>query len=462
MAKTRRNRVKRGVGQIIFQVVNTLLVVGILGFYLYRGLYYKQYFEDLRNSISLTEPTSLYAALEKRGILDISTFIMNEDGSREFIGKAKNNYFRYSGKLYRAMNIDENGSVKAVSQDVVTIGLLNNGEDFFSSTMMIWLNSDGEHEYSGIYEKMLDSVDMWLTESDLCADKISDTNNIGCSLKKEGYRIGLLSLDDYNRIGGADSYLNNGQSYWLMNQNEEGFYWYVLEDGNITAANRSSQFGWIRPVITIGYEMIVQDGDGSLEHPFTVEEPAVENAEDIRVGSYVSYGERTWHISNRDAEGNLEGMLEGYVMNGEEPYTCQYGKTHDYNVKDGVGKYLNNTYLKTLPDYKDYLVSKTWSYGAISDSKNYDFRDNYTESVECYVMIPNSGSMYLNDYPDIFLSSMDADTHRLIYSFTADGILYADLLETPMKVRPVVCFQGSLKVASGTGTLEDPYVLEVN
>ena len=303
---------------------------------------------------------------------------------------------------------------------------------------------------------------MWLTESDLCADKISDTNNIGCSLKKEGYRIGLLSLDDYNRIGGADSYLNNGQSYWLMNQNEEGFYWYVLEDGNITAANRSSQFGWIRPVITIGYEMIVQDGDGSLEHPFTVEEPAVENAEDIRVGSYVSYGERTWHISNRDAEGNLEGMLEGYVMNGEEPYTCQYGKTHDYNVKDGVGKYLNNTYLKTLPDYKDYLVSKTWSYGAISDSKNYDFRDNYTESVECYVMIPNSGSMYLNDYPDIFLSSMDADTHRLIYSFTADGILYADLLETPMKVRPVVCFQGSLKVASGTGTLEDPYVLEVN
>ena len=97
MAKTRRNRVKRGVGQIIFQVVNTLLVVGILGFYLYRGLYYKQYFEDLRNSISLTEPTSLYAALEKRGILDISTFIMNEDGSREFIGKAKNNYFRYSG-----------------------------------------------------------------------------------------------------------------------------------------------------------------------------------------------------------------------------------------------------------------------------------------------------------------------------------------------------------------------------
>ena len=62
----------------------------------------------------------------------------------------------------------------------------------------------------------------------------------------------------------------------------------------------------------------------------------------------------------------------------------------------------------------------------------------------------------INNLSDYYL--MTSSSEDMVYSIKADTTLYSSLMEDKLKVRPVIYINKNFK--SGTGTVEDPYIIE--
>ena len=60
----------------------------------------------------------------------------------------------------------------------------------------------------------------------------------------------LLSVVDYLNIGSKDSYLVDGEYFYLSNNNSEGKIWYVDDEGKASLGTGNDILG-IRPVTNI-------------------------------------------------------------------------------------------------------------------------------------------------------------------------------------------------------------------
>jgi hypothetical protein len=155
--------------------------------------------------------------------------------------------------------------------------------------------------------------------------------------------------------------------------------------------------------------------------------------------------------------------MDGLVEQDGQPVVMEYGTKAEYTAKakGGVLSYLNNTFLTSLNSYLTYLVENEWYYGAHEDVQgSYSPLDNYANTYKSYVSIPNNSYLFLADQKDYFLNTMSASTDKLIYTVSNDNLLYADLLENQHHIRAVICMNGQTRLLSGSGTPEDPYIVE--
>ena len=179
----------------------------------------------------------------------------------------------------------------------------------------------------------------------------------------------------------------------------------------------------------------------------------------------MEYSGRKWIFSSAIEEGNAVLMLEDVLKDEEgNPIRKPFG---NYNVfmpdkKGTVAYYLNRDFLKTLNKYEEYLVSTDWFCGTFTTEGEFDYREGCTDSYHSYVAIPMMGYMYLEDSTDIFLGNTAFQTDKLVYIISEYNRIYSDLLESEHSIRPVICMKGTVEILSGTGTYEDPFVVEVS
>lgn len=450
----KKRRLKK---QLVFDVFNTLVILAIIGFYGYRMVFY---YLEFNNNVKNVKQQVLLSSdmIKKVSMLDKNNgLIDNEDGTYTFKGNANNNYIKYSGRIFRALGIDKDKNVTMISEDNQTI-LIPGINDYETGYLKEWLNVVSDKDNTGIYLNSLNTPSLYLTETKSCLDKIDDIKSIKCEKVNSESLVSLLSLEDYSKIGGSDSYLNNGSDFFLVSQNSKNETWYVAKDGGISLATLLNETHGIRPVVTLNGNSIVYSGDGSKNNPYVIEKRTIKMVNDANVSDYVTLSNYKWQIVEKNND-MIKLVMDGVITKDEENVSIKYGTNSNLSTKSGIFKYLNNDFYNSLEE-KDLIVKNKCYYGAFSEYVKYNYQDVYSTSLDCNVGLLNIGDLFVNKYPSVFLSNKVFGDDSIVYTINENNSFFTDFVTSELNVRPVIYIKNT-NILSGSGSESDPYTLEV-
>ncbi len=201
-----------------------------------------------------------------------------DDGVDIFItGEDPNNYIWYSGKLWRAVSVNnEAKTTKLVTQwDISTINYDDDSYDdssaFAGSYMEEWLNDTTVDGFLG----NLREPDKFIV-TDAKWDATIDDRVLGNITRPNGTTIvtdtvGLLNLYEYQMsytgTTYSNGYLNNGLYWWVLTPYRTFRVWSVNYNGGANL-DLSSYANGVRPSINLKSSVRIVDGDGTIDNPY--------------------------------------------------------------------------------------------------------------------------------------------------------------------------------------------------
>ena len=217
------------------------------------------------------------------------------DGTYEYMGGTylkgvqDSNYIWFDGFLWRIMGINEDGSIRMITEENVTgIPWGTNAQDYDNSYINDWLNN---YFYPKLKDKDLLVNQTWCSEATTNSNsrRTTCTNN----LSKVQKPVGLLSIDEYNLANSNSSYLRNLQWFWLSTQNGGSNAWYVNDNGNTASAAIGRTYGF-RPIINVVDSITISSRIGTIQDPFVIEDRSITGLlnEHSLIGEYVTYAEK--------------------------------------------------------------------------------------------------------------------------------------------------------------------------
>lgn len=426
----------------IFIFISIVILGSLFIFYLTRFIYYykKEHSKQIIEEVTFSEM-----------LLKNKTDMQEIDDKYVYVGENPNNYVYYSGILFRIISIDSEGNIKLITENSMTPLVMAYDDVNYDSTYVNkWLNKIDEEEHTGIFENYLVDKEKYLVKTNTCIDTTDDINASSCEEYNSNYYVGILAIDEYYNANAYESYLNNGEDFWLSNKSLNGNYWYISLNGKLgdnTKTKTNYKAYGIRPTITISSEVNLVSGDGTKENPYKIEENNNSILRNRYIGSYINYSGYRWRvIENNSDAAKLVLVSDNYDTN-----------YFDYNSTNFSGSNMNN-YLNVFYENldKEYLVEGPWYNGSYSEVSNYDYKNIYTSSFNSYIGLQTIGDMFMYDTNDIFILTPYNDT--TIYTLKSNN-LFVDLISNNLKVKPVIYIKNLITV-SGSGTYDDPFEIE--
>lgn len=442
-----KERSKRKISvQKIFNLVSLMFLLACVIFY--GGRFIKLYIENNK-----VEETNSMAKNIKESNKDNKNFkIVN--GEYYFSGTNINNYVSYSNLLWRIIKINNDNTITMISDSSITSLAKGENKEYNSSYISKWLNKKDNEEYTGMLENNLNNMSKYLTFTKTCKDIIEDTKNISCKDLTEDTYITIPSLNDYVNTGGNDSFMNNEEYFYLINNNKENKSWYIDNEGKLGKSNGADVIG-VKPVITIKATIEATGGDGTKDNPYTFE------GENSLFGSYVKLGNDIWRIyeiNDKEVKLSLNNYL--IINNDEQKYNYS---SNGYQYNDTKNKtlayYLNNTYLNKL-SYKDLIKETKFANGLYSNTTNLDYTKVLKETIDTKMSLLSLGDPILNNkLTNYFMSTGIDKNSNNMYVFQNDFKLYTKSSSTSLKIVPVISIDKD-KLTKGTGTIDSPLEVE--
>lgn len=339
-----------------------------------------------------------------------------------FRGKKNNNYVIYSGILWRIIKLENNTLTLISDIPLTNLYFDSNYEDSI-------INSYLNNTFYDLLDQRL------IIDTEVCTLNATDIHD--CS-NNYSSKVVLPSFDMYDKVGGMDSFINNGYYMYLSNGNS--YQYYINDSGKIGTTASNSLYG-IKPVITINSADIV-NGEGTFQNPYLLDKP-IHNLKEAFVGNYIYLGNQTYRIVSND-ENYVQLILDSKT---EETFYIK-GK---YDKNSDIFDYLNNDFYRVLDNNK--IISSHWFNG---------YFDNHLSSIddtniECYFGFANIGDLFINDISNYALMSTPS-IDDMVYVIKENGIIYKEESSTKYSIRPMVRIKNNFKV-TGLGTKSSPYVL---
>ncbi|MDD2377356.1 MAG: DUF6273 domain-containing protein [Bacilli bacterium] len=439
---------------LLFVIVNITVLLLITSYYGYRLIHYYR----LENPKVVVETLSNVVTLEKNLAL-IGDGLYKQDDLYYFKGTKVNNYVLYSGRLWQIVSVNEKGNVKLITTDNQTSLVWGKDNNYQNSYIREWLNSTS-NQHSGIFYKTLSNPELYLEKSSWCIDIVLENPDI-CNSKIED-KIGLLSINEYNRALGSNSYLNIDSYWWTINGASDNKVWYVYPEGKLNneSYHNDSYFSYgIRPVINLKKDITLYGGNGTKETPYIIERGTSNILKTKRVGEYLKYANYNWRIASV-TEDYVEVYMDGNVLQDNENMNSRFSTSSNlYSIDKGIGKYLNTTFYENLTN-KEYIVSGKWYVGNYDDSIKYNYKNIYNKSIEAKVGMLSVGNLFVEDYEDYFLMTRPNNIENTIYKVVENGQVYADLMDSYAYIRPAIKLKTDIVILSGTGKKDKPYIIE--
>ena len=433
--KTRSKKEINKTSSIIQLVFNTISILFILGCCIHYGTrlikYYKVYHPKGENgevvtliARSLTEGAAYQT--EEEGLYKLG-------GASVYKGEKVDNYFKFSNFLWRIISVNTDGTIELALNGNINALMFNNKiTSFEKSDILSYLNTE--------FIKALDTE--YLTKTSYCLDEVETLDNVACNTTNADSYIRLLGITEFvNSKVNNNSYLISEQEYWLYNTSSEKA-WHTSEE-SITLSD-SSEYYFVKPVIRLKNSNILLGGTGTIDDPYYIEK----DKKELQVGKYVTLGEDKWVIYNTD-EKTISLALVSNLPTVHKYSTLK--NTYDITDTTSIAYYLNNSYLESL-SYKDIINTTSWNTGKVKES----YLDVESTKVDAKVGMLNIKDLKLTSDDMYYLLTPANDGYVYYYS---DGIIPSKI-SLARNIKPVININ-RLKITDGKGTIESPYVLDL-
>lgn len=410
----KRVKFKKGLFQRLFWVISCLFIITIVGYFGFRfvivsGIYGNK---DMKLSEYIIKNIN-----EDKGLY-------NDNKLYVFKGNVDSNYIKYENLLFRVVKIYQDGSVEIVMDEGIN-------SLFYNKKYSKYLDSD-IHKY--LNEQFLDVIDKGdLNKTPICKDIVNSIDKIACNEIDYSSYVKLLQIGDYvNSIKDNETYLGKeGEYYWLGNTTDDKIW--NIDGVNLSQSDELKGYK-IRPVVTLNEMVKYLSGTGTKDDPIIVKK------EEVGIGSYVKIDNDLYMVINKEKNHLKLMRIEDSPL------------VREVHNKDLIDE-LNDKYYDSL-SYKKKLVKYTISLG---DYKN-SYKDIKDKKKSVYIGIPT-----VND----FKVDNNELEYLLINKYDSEEVLYYDKLglhkssdKIARKIRPVIMIKKQ-GISSGNGTIDNPYIVEV-
>ena len=418
------------------------------------------------------------------------------------------NYVWYSGKLWRITAIYPDGTMKLITENNITtiaINEMSGPVDFYTdenttSYIYQWLNEDF---YDTLYNvsSIMNTSKLWnVTNSNASSTTEASTRLLETTMILSN--VGLLnSYEYYNSYRCVESETCNGSSYstgylnisylwWLLNPYDSSKIWYVGKNGSISSTLPYASYG-VRPVIYLKND-VEFIGNGTKTIPYQIvgdkEKGKANELLNTRMsGEYVKLknGDNEQKYRIIGVEDNKTKIIAmDYAANGIQKLFSTSGLSYSpwgAGITTGNNTwytYLNSTYYPDLISaYGDMFDSGTYYYALMNLQYNYKLSvcaSTTNESIKTCIVTSSKGvyDIGLPRYGEIFSAQQNggfsnSSTMWLVnqksltegWQITANGLGKGEVQNSSSAARPTVHLKSTVKIISGSGTEDDPYVV---
>ena len=429
---------------------------------------------------------------------EVSTVLLNnipednqyDDGVDTFItGEDPNNYIWYSGKLWRAVSVNNSTkTTKLVTQwniSAITYNARGNSA-FEESYMEEWLNDTTVDGFLGNlrdYENFIVTDAKW--------DSTMDDRELGSLERPNGTSIstdaiGLLNKYEYqsSNNGEIDGYLNNGLSWWTLTQNMSSVIC-INDSGSVRDYDPavSGALG-VRPSINLKSSVRIVDGNGTIDNPYRLEGDNDINLSGTLLntrysGEYIKFGndENNLYriVSHENGAGTKIVSSEPLKSSGTF-ITSAFDSNNNVNYSNTttIGTFINGEYLTSYVDstYSNMIEdSTTWYLGTVGYGTSYKL-SKYTDltgnTLTSNTTIAKAGLLRLGE---LMAGQFDKNENNTSYwtltPYSSSIIFYVSYtaysngksLTNEYSIKPSLNLKPNVVITGGDGTKQRPFTL---
>ena len=410
---------------------------------------------------------------------DVDTFITGSD---------PNNYIWYSGKLWRAVSVNnEAKTTKIVTEwNISAIPYSSGNTAFKDSYMEDWLN---DTSVDGFLGNLRDYENFIVTDSIFDATK--DTSDLESVERPNGTTtvtdaVGLLNMYEYQSsyygTTYSNGYLNNGLYFWTLTPYNSSNVWRIGTDGSASYFS-SSEIGGIRPTINLKSSVKVVDGEGTINNPYRLEG---DNDKDLNgtllntrySGEYIRFGndENSLYriVSHENGIGTKITSAEP-LKNSGEFIESAFGTSIKFSKTNTISTFFNNNYLTNYidNDYASMIEDDTvWYYGTVANGASYKLAKYKTVAGTTLTASRTTTKIGLLRIGELMAGQFDRSTNNVTYwTLTPYSTIYVRFVgnaggnnnasspKLTYGVRPALNLKENVIITSGEGTKEKPFVL---
>ena len=410
-----------------------------------------------------------------------------DDGTDTFItGEDPNNYIWYSGKLWRAVSINnEEKTVKLVTQwNISAISYDDDSSAFAGSYMEDWLNDTSVDGFLGNlrdYENFIVTDAKWDATMMSDASKPPETTMVTDT-------VGLLNyyeyVTSYNGTTYSNGYLNNGLIWWTLTSSDLINIRCISSDGSTSNRLASSTNG-IRPSINLKSNVKIVSGDGTVDNPYRLNGDNDAKLSGTLLstrysGEYIRFGNNENNlyqiVSHENGIGTKIVSAEPLKSSGSFIRSA-FGSNTTFSSSNTIGAFLNGDYLTNYVDssYNEMIEDNTtWYLGTVSDSVSYKLSKYADTNMSSLTSVTTDAKVGLLRYGELmagqFMQQKDNTTFWVLTPYNSLGIWFVDYysngyFDLPYSglagIRSSLNLKSNVIITGGDGTKNNPFTIEL-
>ena len=427
-----------------------------------------------------------------------------DDGVDTFItGEDPNNYIWYSGKLWRAVSVNnEAKTTKLVTQwNISTISYNASGNTAFEGSYMEdWLNDTSVDGFLGNlrdYENFIVTDAKWnATLDDKDLGSITRPSDSGTVVTDA---VGLLNIYEYQTSYTGttyrNGYLNNGLNWWTLTPDSTSHVRYVTDDGRAINFYTPAASSGARPSINLKSDVRIVDGNGTIDNPYRLNGDDDTNLSGTLLntrysGEYIRFGNdenNLYRIVSHETSGLTKITSAEPLKSDGEFITIAFDSNSSVNYSNSttIGAFLNGEYLTNYVDstYSDMIEeSSIWYLGTVGNGTSYKLAKYTDTNMSSTVSTTTNAKVGLLRFGELMAGQFErydvkggssstgltTDYWTLtpysasnVRRVTYDGFADNNTPTVSRGARPSMNLKSNVQITSGTGTKSDPFVLSL-
>lgn len=409
-----------------------------------------------------------------------------DDGTDTFITRDPNNYIWYSGKLWRAVSVNnEAKTTKLVTQWNISAIPYNpsNQTAFEGSYMEEWLNDTSVDGFLGNlrdYENFIVTDSKWNATLTTSSSKPAETTIVEDA-------VGLLNyyeyVTSYKGTPYMDGYLNNGLVWWTLTPYSSSNVRGVGGSGSASNYGPSDAYG-ARPSINLKSSVKIVSGDGTIDNPYRLKGDNDSNLSDTLLnirfsGEYIRFGKdenNLYMIVSHETSGLTKITSAEPLKDSGTFKTSAFGSNTVFSSTNTIGTFLNGDYLTNYvgETYSNMIEdSTTWYLGMVGGGASYklakytDITSNILTSSTAITkvgllrlgeLMAGQFDRYSNNQTYWILTPYSSSRVRSVNSY---GYAYHYSPSSANGARPSVNLKSNVVITSGDGTKENPFEIQL-